>query len=51
MMNDESCHAPWDGMSSLMQTFDPRVGPPVMLERMVPFYEVYISQLSVKATR
>jgi hypothetical protein len=29
----------WDGMSSLPQTFDPALGPPVMLEEMVPFYE------------
>jgi hypothetical protein len=37
-----STDAPWDGMSSLIQTFNPADGPPRMLERMVPFYETYI---------
>jgi hypothetical protein len=34
--------APWDGMRSLVQTFNPADGPPRMLECMVPFYETYI---------
>jgi hypothetical protein len=33
---------PWDGISSLPQTFNPAEGPPRMLEQMVPFYQVYI---------
>ena len=37
-----STDAPWDGMSSLIQTFNLADGPPRMLERMVPFYEIYI---------
>jgi hypothetical protein len=32
----------WNGISSLPQTFDPALGPPVMLEQMVPFYETFI---------
>ena len=42
MINDESRDAPWDVMSSLMQTFDSAEGPPPMLDCMIPFYEVYI---------
>jgi hypothetical protein len=34
--------APWNGIDSLPQRFDPADGPPVMLECMVPFYEAYI---------
>ena len=34
--------APWNGIDSLPQTFDPVDGPPRMLECMVPFYEMFI---------
>jgi hypothetical protein len=34
--------APWNGMDSLVQTFNPADGPPRMLECMVSFYETYI---------
>jgi hypothetical protein len=42
MTSDESRDAPWDGVSSLPQTFDAALGPAVMLEGMIPFYEAFI---------
>ena len=37
-MTDE----PWNGINSLPQTFDPALGPPPMLDCMIPFYQQYI---------
>ena len=41
-LGDSMTDAPWNGIDALPQSFDPAKGSPVMLECMVPFYEMFI---------